>query len=113
MSLQDKLNGFYGTEAYHKVNLTPFVVTDGVFYFAQTGEAFWAVDEICTNAMELQRKEPFLAVKLTSKDNKAELVFDDGNYNVLRKIDYPYTDLEEGEYKFYVTNGVVLLPSEY
>lgn len=111
MQLAEKLDNFIGTERYYKVNLTPMLVTDGVKYFASEGEAYWAVDEICFTAMEL--KQPFLSVKIISDKNKAKIIFEDGDLKVLKTIKIPFTDLEKGEYEFYVIDNIVLLKTEY
>lgn len=111
MQLTSKLENFYGTEKYYRLNLTPILATDGVKFFADEGQAYWAVDEICATAMML--KQPFLHVKLISKNNKAMIIYEDGNGNILKTRKVPFTDLEEGEYYFYVTDNVILLPSEY
>jgi hypothetical protein len=114
MSLANDLEQFYGTEKWYKVNpFTNIVITDGVKYFADKGGAYWAVDDILITVQTLQL--PFTVATVTSKDGKAEITYEDGNGNVRNDITakYPFTDLEEGEYKFYITDGVMLLPSEY
>ena len=57
MTLAERLEGFYGTEGYHRFNLfTPIVATDGVIYFAKEGNAFWALDQMITMRMQLIEK---------------------------------------------------------
>lgn len=117
-TLQDKLNGFYGTEHYYKLN--PFVnivATDGVYFFAKEGKALWAVDEMTLTAKDLN--QAFISVTITCKERKdkhgntCDIIFTDGNYNILKEKPIPHTDLEVGEYKFYITDNVILLSSEY
>lgn len=119
MTLAEKLEQFYGTESYYRFN--PFistVATDGVIYFAREGNALWAITEMCCMRMKLieQRKitsNEWLFFTLTSKNGKADIVVDDGNGNIYAKKHIAYTDLKEGEYKFYLMDNVLLLPSEY
>lgn len=111
MTLQAELQQYYGTEKYYRLNLTPIVATDGVKAFADKGSAYWAVDEMCFGAMKL--KQPFLAVTITSKRNKATITYEDGNDNQLKETKVPWTDLETGTYQFYITDNVIMLTSEY
>lgn len=119
MTLAEKLEGFYGTECYHRFNLfTPIVATDGVIYFAKEGNAFWALEQMVVMRMQLiekgkiQRNE-WLFFTITSNGKKADIVVDDGNGNEYMKRHIAHTDLEAGEYKFYYMDNVLLLPSEY
>lgn len=112
MTLAKDLEQFTGTENYYKASpWTPIVITDGVKYFADKGGAWWAVDDILINATPLNKS--FLSVEVESKDNKATITYSDGDYNVLLKHEYPITDLENGTYKFFITNYVMMLTSEY
>jgi 3-methyladenine DNA glycosylase Mpg len=62
----------------------------------------------------LLKKSEFLLIKLiVGDDNKAFLSVDDGNENVLAQARINFTDAQEGEWKFYLTDNVLLLPSEY
>lgn len=111
MALAEKLQGFYGTEQYYRLTLTGILATDGVKCFADEGNAYWAVTDMCLKAYKL--KQPFLSIKINSTGKKADIVYEDGDYNVLDSDHYAHTDLEAGEYKFYITDNVILLPSEY
>ena len=110
--LQQDLQQFIGTEYYHRLGLYTILATDGVRYFCEKAEAFWLFDEIAdfiTNDTE----EPFVCVIAESKNNKGKITFEDGNCNKLKTKDIPYTDLPEGTWKFFVTDCIVMLPSEY
>lgn len=111
MTLQQDLQQFIGTEHWYKVPLSSICITDGVKYFADKGGAYWAVDDIVATSMILD--QPFLSVKVISKDSKATIIYEDGNYKKLRERNYPFTDLPDGTYEFYVTDNVMLLTSEY
>ena len=72
-TLEEKLEGYYGTESYHRLTLTPILATDGVVAFATIGNAFWAVSDMCIEAMFL--KEEFLSITITSTGTKADIVY--------------------------------------
>ncbi len=107
-----------GTEYWyeHSVNKS-LTYTDGVKAFAaEAGEqgAFWFIDLIALKYFSLLQKSEFLLIKLAvGNDNKALLSVDDGNENILAQARINFTDVQEGEWKFYLTNNVLLLPSEY
>ena len=119
MTLVEQLEQFYGTESYHRFSpLINVVATDGVIYFAKEGNAFWALTEMCCMRMRLIEKRKiqpneWLFYTITSKGGKADIAIDDGNGNTYAKKHIAYTDLEEGVYKFYLMDNVLLLPSEY
>ena len=111
MTVQAELQQQHGTEKYYRLNCTPIVATDGVKAFADKGSAYWAVDDMCVRAVQL--RQPFLAVTITSSNNKATITYEDGNDNQLKETKIPWTDLEEGTYKFFITDNVIMLTSEY
>lgn len=104
-----------GTEAYHKITLLPLKATDGVAMVAQKAGAFWLFDAIASYQGEPKIKE--LEIQfwyLEVKDGKAELycIYDKGHPKIVNQM-IEYSDYPEGLWEFYVTNGVIMLPSEY
>jgi hypothetical protein len=90
--------------------------TDGVQFFAESGGgqgAYWLLDIIATEYWPLLKKEPFLVVSVTVKDERAKIEVADGNGHVLKMRALAYTDLQAGVWQFYLTDNVLLLPSEY
>lgn len=113
--LENKLRKFVGTEIYHKIFPFPFLITDGVKYFCDEAEAYWFVSDIFSLKL-LNKKlapEPFWSIKLTINENKAHVEITDGNNNKLYKTKYEYTDCPTGTYRFYFTDNVLMLRSEY
>ncbi|MDP3308277.1 MAG: hypothetical protein Q8S50_08440 [Methylotenera sp.] len=104
---------FSGTEHYYAHNFGGMTYTDGVKYFADKVGAYWFLDIVSTELMLPADKEGFISIHLVSADSKAVAKADDGNYNVFwtRKIEY--TDCPAGDWQFYLTNRVLMLPSEY
>ena len=111
----EELQQFIGTEKYHKLNNLPIFATDGVTYFCEKAEAFWLFDEMSldvTMNKKLKEHADFIVCKVSANDNEATITYEDGNYNqiIKRKIDFTTLD---GNYKFYIIDGIILLPSEY
>jgi hypothetical protein len=118
------LLGFTGTEHYFQTIDKSIVYTDGVQYFASNAGdhgAYWLLDVIVLDLIPANRDEEFLVIEVAVKNSQAVIRTQDGNgkYFLMRKIEF--TDLSEGDWKFYVENGmvgekevkVILLPSEH
>jgi hypothetical protein len=104
-----------GTEYWyeHSVNKS-LTYTDGVKAFAEEQGSYWFIDLIALKYHSLLKKSKFLLIKLiVGNDNKAFLSVEDGNENILAQARINFTDVQEGEWKFYLTDNVLLLPSEY
>lgn len=115
--LKEELSTFYGSENFYKF-LGGVVIIEGVKYFAEKAEAFWLVNDIILNCL-MRRKlkhEEFIAIK-TSKHKWSEGItinYENGNNEVLFTEVYAYSQLpDDGEFTFWFTNNVLLLPSEY
>lgn len=104
---------YTGTEQYHKLTiLARFNCTDGIKYVADEAGAYWLVDAIASYQPKLRALE-FQHWKLTLKDNSAVLTCTDGHSDkpiVKQKIGY--TDFPQ-DIAMYLTNGVLMLTSEY
>ena len=112
--LQLQLGQFTGTQSYYR---HPFVngllYTEGAQFFFETTESYWLLDLIASGYFPLLENEPFLSIKVESVANRAEIVVTDGNHNVLKKQTVPSTTLVSGTWPFFLTDNVLLLPSEY
>jgi hypothetical protein len=111
------LNQFTGTESWYRHGLVRSILfTDGVKYVADTGRAYWLLDEIAL-AQKFEKKlakEEFQLWKLiVAKDSTALLVCEDGNGRKLLSKKIPFTDFPLDEISFFYTNNTILLPSEY
>ncbi len=112
--LQTELRQHYGTENWYKHPLSlTMKYTEGVRAFAQAAGAYWLLDIIATEVMPLTKTEDFLSVELIVTGSTAKLFVDDGNSAILFIKKIPFTDCPEGEWKFYLTDNVLMLPSEY
>lgn len=118
-TLKSELSQFIGSEQlYFNPLYRAMRYTDGVKYFANTAGAYWLLDIIGTEYHPKtvgQRPEwdYFLSIKMEVKDSEAGIRVTDGNDTtfVERRVDF--TDCPEGQWNFYLTNNVLLLPSEY
>lgn len=109
------LGQFTGTENYHKSNMfVPNMVhTDGVEYFCREASAYWVLDIVATEFLQLLKKHPFLSIKVIVANDKADMIVEDGDCNVIKTKHIEYTDCPEGEYQFFFTDNVLMLTSEY
>ena len=117
MKFED-LNQFTGTENWYRTLLFgDYLYTDGVKYVAEEGGAYWLIDKIfaCTAHIEKLKSEEFLVWELirNNKSEGAKVICTDGNCNELYSEEIEFTDFPLRSIKFYFTNNVLLLPSEY
>lgn len=114
--LQQNLYQFTGTTVWfrHPLNRS-MLYTEGVQYFAENAGngAYWVLDIIATEYFELAQSEGFITISLTVSDGRGKIVVEDGNKIPLKERDIEWTDCPEGEWKFFLTDNVLLLPSEY
>ena len=107
---------FTGSEQWYRHCLVRKVqYTDGVHYVAETGGAYWLIDEIAFGqAQPNVAAEEFQVWRLkVNPDQAAILTCDDGNDRVVFTKRIEYTDFPLSEIRFYFTNNVIMLPSEY
>ena len=110
------LSHFTGTEQYWRTNklFAPDMVhTDGVQYFADHAHAYWFLDIVATEYFPLLKKEPFLSIQLAVEDGIADICVEDGDCEVLKQKHIEFTDCPDGLYKFFFTDNVLMLTSEY
>lgn len=102
------------TGSLHYYNVLGVFVTDGVKYIMENGYSWFVTDAIAAIKFNPRlRKEPFLVVKLANlRDYECDLIIEDGNYNVLYRQHYKFTDARR-ELKLFYSNNVLMLASEY
>ena len=110
------LRQFTGTEQWYRHWFNKkMLYTDGVKFFAEEagGGAYWFLDIVATEIFGLLEANPFLAIKLVSENGRPIVIAEDGNNNVLfKRDDIEYTDCPEGTWLFFMSDNVMLLPSE-
>jgi hypothetical protein len=113
---EEDLEYFTGTENWYRHGLVRSITyTDGAKYVADSGGAYWILDEIAlAQKFNPQVKgEPFQVWKLAVRDNAGVLTCDDGNGNIVFTKKIPFTDFPLPMIAFYFADNVILLPSEY
>lgn len=113
--LRAELANFTGTEGYHYLSfMKRLKSTDGVAYLAEKAQAYWLIDVIESHYPTVKDKD-FIVATLT-RLGKSKAVFEmkeDTDAPVLVRQNIPYTDFPLSSIKFYIVNGVLMLPSEY
>jgi hypothetical protein len=113
---KEDLSQFTGTEQWYRHGIARNVLyTDGVKHVAESGGAYWLLDEIAlAQTIRPVAAEAFQVWKLkVSVDCKATLVCEDGNDTVVFSKRIWFTDFPLDEIAFYFTDNVLMLPSEY
>ena len=113
---QSDLSQFTGTEEWYRHPLARnFLYTEGAKFIAEAGGAYWLLDEIAfAQALPAITQEPFQLWTLkVSADHTAILTCDDGDSNICFTKQIEFTDFPLDSIKFYFTNQVLMLPSEY
>lgn len=116
LELQSGLINFYGTENYYA---NPFYqwmrYTDGVKFFFENagGGAYWFSDIIGTEMKKLTATEEFIVIELKSDGKSADIIGTDGNENEVYRRKIEFTDCPAGKWKFFLTDNVLMLASEY
>ncbi|MBC8120766.1 MAG: hypothetical protein H7Y22_02880 [Gemmatimonadaceae bacterium] len=105
------IDQFTGTEQWycHRFGL---LYTDGVRYVANHG-AYWLIDAIASHQPTVQ-DEPIQFWKLTVQpDCSAVLLCERDTNEPLLSQEIDYTDFPVPEIRFYLADGVLMLPTEY
>lgn len=113
---QSDLRQFTGSEQWYRHSLVRKVLyTDGAQYVAETGGAYWLIDEIAFGQSEPSvTAEEFQVWRLkVNSDRTAILTCDDGNDRVVFSKAIEYTDFPLDEIAFYFIDNVIMLTSEY
>jgi len=114
---ENDLAQFTGSEQWYRHPLVRKVVyTDGARHVADTGGAYWLIDEIAFGqsvpAVAVEEFQVWkLSVDLAARS--AVLTCGDGNGRVVFSKEIAFTDFPLSEIRFYVVNDTILLPSEY
>ncbi len=91
--------------------------TEGVRHVADRGGAHWLIDAVFSHqGNPLARQEPFQVWVLTrTTGTEFVLEMNDGHNekNVLIRQAIPFSDFSLDRIELYLTDGVLLLPSEY
>lgn len=118
MLTSDDLKQFTGTNCYYRHWLQRFVYTEGVQHVAEAGKAHWLLDAIASHQTRHLLNDPslqeiqFWKLRVNS-DQSAQLICERDTDNVALTQEIGFTDFPLESITFYLTQGVLLLPSEY
>lgn len=104
-----------GTEQWYKI-YPNVLITDGIKFICDVGEAYWLIDTIFAVQNENEVKNQVFQLyelEVNLETHSAELKVTDGNEKQLYRQEIPYTDFPLPKFKCYYTDNTVLLPSEY
>lgn len=112
------LNQFTGTSNYYRHWTRRFVYTDGVQYLVDKGEAHWLLDAIASHQTRQLLSDPMLKeiqfwTLFVHPDGSAVLRCLRDTDDVALTQEIEYTDFPLNSIKLYLTQGVLMLPSEY
>ena len=110
------LSQFTGSEHWYRHSIVRKVLyTDGVQYVAETGGAYWLIDEIAFGqANQKIAAEKFQVWRLkVNSDQTATLSCSDGNGRIAFTKLIEYTDFPLDKIAFYFIDNVIMLLSEY
>lgn len=114
--LHDILRDNNGTTAYHKYSLFPGypVITDGVLALAEAAECFWFLDIIGSYQGDKKLDPAFQVWTLdVNLDDNTAIARGLNDTDVVITQTIPFTDFPLESVKFFLIDGVILLPSEY
>lgn len=119
--IREQLQYFYGTEMFYQIPLLKTRYTDGVKYLSEVAECFWLITDASVMAKSLMGRSEFITIDFKRlPDNKqeiygyeAEIIYSDGNNNILEKQGYHVTDFPLNELRLFFVNDTLMLPSEY
>ena len=109
------LEQFTGTEKYYKHWLNGIVFTDGVKYLADKAGAYWLIDAVASYQTKKIAAVPFQVWELTVNPDKTAVLTmkEDSDFPALVTQRIPYTDYPMPKIKLWLSNRVLMLPSEY
>lgn len=112
--LNDHLEHFCGTEGYTPHSSSGMYLTDGIVHMKDKYGLSWLVNKIAKQAIVL-KQQPFQVWKLSrvGKTSCFNLLCTDGNKNLVYKEIIGFPDCESDSIDIWVSDNIMLLPSEY
>ncbi|TXD83431.1 hypothetical protein ESY86_09650 [Subsaximicrobium wynnwilliamsii] len=115
------LKQFYGSDTYYEIPLIKTRYTCGIKYLAENANCYWLVSDASLMAKTLMTKTEFVTIdfkRLSRKKqdytgHEAQLIYTDGNENVLECHGYSVSDFPLDELRLFFVNNMLMLPSEY
>jgi hypothetical protein len=111
-----QLSHFTGTERYYRISRR-HLLTDGTKYLAEEAECFWMMDAIASHLSEIGNDDWFVQERMTVNDNRATMIYEDGNGKEHARQEITFTDFPMPSISLYACwdgeHWVIMLPGEY
>jgi hypothetical protein len=111
-----QLSYFTGTERHYRITRR-HLLTDGTKYLAEEAECYWMMDAIASHLCEIGTQDWFVKVRMTMKNSRATMYYEDGNGKEHARQQIPYTNFPMQGITLYAcwdgAHWVIMLPSEY
>jgi hypothetical protein len=115
-NLEIELANFIGSENYFKHSIGNFNYTDGIKFLADQAQCYWLLDVVgsCQHLKKVKHV-PFQRWELMVNEDKSAVATmkEDSDMPVIIKQEIPFTDFPLSHIKLYLTDDVLLLPTEY
>ena len=119
--IKEGLQHFHGSEMFYSIPLIRTRFTDGLKYLASVADCFWLITDTSVIAKSLMNRSEFITIdfmrlqedKQDYSGFEAEIIYSDGNNNILTKQGYRATDFPLDELRLFFVNDTLMLPSEY
>lgn len=119
--IKERLQYFNGSEVFYQIPLLRTRFTDGIKYLADAAECFWLVTDSSVVAKSLRERSSWVTIdfkrlpedKREASGYEAEIIYSDGNDNILERHGYNVTDFPLDELRLFFVNDTLMLPSEY
>lgn len=119
--IEMELRCFTGTEMYYFIPLLGTRYTDGLKYLANAADCYWLITDVSVIAKSLKHRSRWVTIdfkKVPKAQRKslgyeAEIIYSDGNDNILERQLYGITDFLMDELRLFFVNDTLMLPSEY
>jgi hypothetical protein len=110
------LSSFTGTSCYYQISRR-HLLTDGTKYLADTAGAYWLLDAAASHLDEIGTVDWFVLIRLFVTDQRAVMVYEDGNGNEHARQQIGYTDFPFNSLDLYACwdgqHWILMLPTEY
>lgn len=115
MQIESGLEQFTGTEnRYAHPLFKSFTYTDGVRYMAQECNAYWLIDAILSHQGNVRLGRGGFQVWILTKDGTHWILYcEDGDNNRIIQQRIEFSDFPLQKMTIWLTDNVLLLPSEY
>lgn len=114
-TLEEGIAQCTGTSTYWKHPIGKITYTDGIKWVADTAGAYWLIDLIASHQGNASlKREWFQLWEMTVTGRSAVVTcrHDTGTPPLVTQR-IGYTDFPEGTWKFYLIDGVLMVPREY